>query len=189
VWNWTGRRSKWTINTENRLTVEAFRERFHCGVVSSVLTNDVFETDPFGGIFSSSGALFHGEQSNDFDTTHPQQHEKEATSFISKCTVTREVPCASRHPVTSLDEREHAGSSHVSHGDKERGGSLMKTVNAYPMLSEPSRGWLKYLHRKVNTPDDWDRGGYPSQMWDDKSSPPPFVSPASIFSTPAMRWP
>ena len=35
----------------------------------------------------------------------------------------------------------------------------MKTVNAYPLLSERSRGWLKYLHRKVNTPDDWDRGG------------------------------
>ena len=48
----------------------------------------------------------------------------------------------------------------------------MKTVNAYPMLSERSRGWLKYLHRKVNTPDDWDRGGHPSQMWDDKSTPP-----------------
>jgi len=43
----------------------------------------------------------------------------------------------------------------------------MKTVNAYPMLSERSRGWLKYLHRKVNTPDDWDRGGHPSQMWDE----------------------
>lgn len=37
----------------------------------------------------------------------------------------------------------------------------MKTVNAYPMLAERSRGWLKYLHRKVNTPDDWDRGGLP----------------------------
>jgi haloalkane dehalogenase len=48
----------------------------------------------------------------------------------------------------------------------------MKALNAYPMLSERSRGWLKYLHRKVNTPDDWDRGGHPSQMWDDKSFPP-----------------
>jgi hypothetical protein len=48
----------------------------------------------------------------------------------------------------------------------------MKTANEYPMLSERSRGWLKYLHRKVNTPDDWDRGGHPSPMWDDKSSPP-----------------
>ena len=48
----------------------------------------------------------------------------------------------------------------------------MKTVNDYPMLSERSRGWLKYLHRKVNTPDDWDRGSHPSQMWDDKSTPP-----------------
>jgi hypothetical protein len=72
----------------------------------------------------------------------------------------------------SLDEKEQADFSHVSHEDKERGGSLMTTVNQYPMLSERSRGWLKYLHRKVNTPDDWDRGGHPSQMWDDQSTPP-----------------
>ena len=52
MWNWTGRRSKWTINTENRLTVEAFTKRFHGSVISSVLTNDVFKTDPFGGILA-----------------------------------------------------------------------------------------------------------------------------------------
>src|SRR5215475_9534753 len=52
------------------------------------------------------------------------------------------------------------------------GRSCMNTVNAYPMLSERSRGWLKYLHRKVNTPDDLDRRGHPSEMWDDKSTPP-----------------
>lgn len=48
----------------------------------------------------------------------------------------------------------------------------MQTGNAYPILSERSRGWLKYLYRKASTPDDWDRGGHPSQMWDDKSTPP-----------------
>jgi Linalool dehydratase/isomerase len=42
----------------------------------------------------------------------------------------------------------------------------------YAMLSERSRGWLKYLHRKANTPDNWDREGHPSPMWDGKSSPP-----------------
>src|SRR6266849_9687846 len=77
VWNWTGRRSKWTSNTENRLTVEAFTKRFHGSVIFSVLANDVFKTDPFGGIFGSRGALFHREQTNDVATTHPQQHEKE----------------------------------------------------------------------------------------------------------------
>jgi hypothetical protein len=48
----------------------------------------------------------------------------------------------------------------------------MKTVNGYPMLTERSRGWLKYLHRKATTPDDWGREGHPSPMWDDKSIPP-----------------
>ncbi len=47
----------------------------------------------------------------------------------------------------------------------------MTSITDYPMLSERSRGWLKYLHRKVNTaPDVWDCGGHPSPMWDDKSS-------------------
>ena len=49
---------------------------------------------------------------------------------------------------------------------------MLNTSNDYPMLSERSRGWLKYLHRKATTPDVWDRGGHPSPMWDDKSNPP-----------------
>src|SRR5215472_11529201 len=64
-------------------------------------------------------------KTSDFDTTHPEQHEKEATSFIAKCTVKREVPCVSRHPATTLDEKEQADFPHVSHGDNERGGSCM----------------------------------------------------------------
>jgi Linalool dehydratase/isomerase len=48
----------------------------------------------------------------------------------------------------------------------------MNTSTGYPMLSERARGWLKYLHRKVNTSDAWDREGHPSPMWDDKSIPP-----------------
>jgi hypothetical protein len=48
----------------------------------------------------------------------------------------------------------------------------MYTSTDYPMLSERSRGWLKYLHRKATTPDVWARGGHPSPMWDDKSNPP-----------------
>ena len=53
-----------------------------------------------------------------------------------------------------------------------RGGHGMQAGNGYPMLSERSRGWLKYLHRKANTPDDWGRGGHPSPMWDDRTTPP-----------------
>ncbi len=49
----------------------------------------------------------------------------------------------------------------------------MNTSTDYSMLSERACGWLKYLHRKVNTtPDSWDREGQPSPMWDDKSIPP-----------------
>src|SRR5262249_48722962 len=52
-----------------------------------------------GGIFLLMGLLrTFSTRWSDFDTTHPEQHEKEATSFIAKCTVTREVPCVSRHP-------------------------------------------------------------------------------------------
>jgi hypothetical protein len=50
--------------------------------------------------------------------------------------------------------------------------SELTKQEAYPTLSERSRGWLKYLYRKANTPDNWDRGGHPSGMWDDKSTPP-----------------
>jgi hypothetical protein len=75
----------------------------------------------------------------------------------------------------------------------------MNTLNAYPMLSERSRGWLKYLHRKATTSDDWDRGGHPSEMWDDKSTPPmlcfarfdlidsSFVMALMAETTPAWR--
>jgi hypothetical protein len=39
-------------------------------------------------------------------------------------------------------------------------------------LSERSVGWLRYLDRKVNTPDNWDRDGRPHDHWDDRSDPP-----------------
>ena len=29
----------------------------------------------------------------------------------------------------------------------------------YPMTSDRSRGWLRYLFRKATTPDNWDKGG------------------------------
>jgi len=39
-------------------------------------------------------------------------------------------------------------------------------------LSDRSLGWLRYLHRKAHTPDDWSRDGQPNPHWDDRSDPP-----------------
>ena len=39
-------------------------------------------------------------------------------------------------------------------------------------LDEPSLGWLRYLHRKATTPDDWSRGGQPHPHWDDRTGEP-----------------
>src|SRR5437867_719949 len=39
-------------------------------------------------------------------------------------------------------------------------------------LSDRSLGWLRYLHRKTATPDDWSRTGHPHPHWDDRSDPP-----------------
>ncbi len=40
------------------------------------------------------------------------------------------------------------------------------------VLSDRSLGWLRYLHRKAHTPDDWSRAGRPHAHWDDRSDPP-----------------
>jgi len=39
-------------------------------------------------------------------------------------------------------------------------------------LSQRSLGWLRYLHRKAQTADDWGRAGQPHPHWDDRSDPP-----------------
>lgn len=39
-------------------------------------------------------------------------------------------------------------------------------------LSERSLGWLRYLHRKAHTADNWNRHGRPHPHWDDRSDPP-----------------
>jgi hypothetical protein len=41
-----------------------------------------------------------------------------------------------------------------------------------PRLDARAVGWLRYLHRKATTPDDWDREGRPHPHWDDVSDPP-----------------
>ena len=39
-------------------------------------------------------------------------------------------------------------------------------------LDDRALGWLRYLHRKATTPDDWDRGGRPHPHWDNTTGPP-----------------
>ncbi len=39
-------------------------------------------------------------------------------------------------------------------------------------LSDRDIGWLRYLHRKATTPDNWDRDGHPHDHWDTLSDPP-----------------
>jgi hypothetical protein len=48
----------------------------------------------------------------------------------------------------------------------------MTTTDAN-VLSDRSVGWLRYLHRKANTPDDWTKGGPgPHPHWDNRTGPP-----------------
>ena len=47
-----------------------------------------------------------------------------------------------------------------------------ETHTGLPALSDRSHGWLRYLRRKVATPDDWTRQGRPHPHWDDRSDPP-----------------
>jgi len=39
-------------------------------------------------------------------------------------------------------------------------------------LDDRSLGWLRYLHRKATTPDDWSRDGQPHPHWDDRTGHP-----------------
>ena len=40
------------------------------------------------------------------------------------------------------------------------------------MLDERSLGWLRYLHRKATTPDNWSQAGQPHPHWDNSTGPP-----------------
>ena len=48
----------------------------------------------------------------------------------------------------------------------------MVTAGARSELSDRSLGWLRHVHRKATTPDDWSRAGRPHPHWDDRSDPP-----------------
>ncbi|WP_051341378.1 hypothetical protein [Pseudonocardia spinosispora] len=40
------------------------------------------------------------------------------------------------------------------------------------VLGDRALGWLRFLHRKATTPDDWSSAGRPARWWDDRSTPP-----------------
>ena len=50
--------------------------------------------------------------------------------------------------------------------------SVTTPIQNYPTLSDRSRGWLRYLHRKATTPDNWDKDGQPHPHWDAKTCEP-----------------
>ena len=41
-----------------------------------------------------------------------------------------------------------------------------------PALDDRSLGWLRYLHRKSTTPDNWDKDGQPHPHWDATTGEP-----------------
>jgi hypothetical protein len=41
-----------------------------------------------------------------------------------------------------------------------------------PALDDRSLGWLRYLHRKATTADNWDRDGKPHPHWDETTGEP-----------------
>ena len=49
---------------------------------------------------------------------------------------------------------------------------MSEPVAEYPAISARCRGWLRYLHRKATTPDDWSKQGRPHPHWDAISNEP-----------------
>ena len=49
---------------------------------------------------------------------------------------------------------------------------VLATNKDYPKLSARSLGWLRYLHRKTHTPDNWDKDGQPHEHWDNRTGEP-----------------
>ena len=49
--------------------------------------------------------------------------------------------------------------------------------NGLPRLSPRAAGWLRHLHRKATTSDDWSEDGQPLGWWDQSSTPPMFAFP------------
>ena len=49
---------------------------------------------------------------------------------------------------------------------------MTATAPGYPATSDRCRGWLRYLHRKATTPDNWDKNGCPHAHWDGVTGEP-----------------
>lgn len=49
---------------------------------------------------------------------------------------------------------------------------LPKLRNAHPSLGTRAVGWLRHIHRKATTTDDWSEDGAPHEWWDQKSQEP-----------------
>ena len=59
---------------------------------------------------------------------------------------------------------------------------MATVVRGYPATSDHCRGWLRYLHRKATTPDDWDKSGKPHDHWDNITGKP------TSSGNPATPW-
>ena len=49
---------------------------------------------------------------------------------------------------------------------------MATVVRGYSATSDRCRGWLRYLHRKATTPDDWDKNRQPHAHWDNITNEP-----------------
>ena len=55
----------------------------------------------------------------------------------------------------------------------ERGSEVITVpIGELTALDDRSLGWLRYLHRKATTADDWDREGHPHPHWDNITGAP-----------------
>eukprot|EP01045_Picozoa_sp_COSAG04_P049217 COSAG04_NODE_19293_length_419_cov_1.775000_1_plen_70_part_01 len=48
---------------------------------------------------------------------------------------------------------------------------MLPAYEAAGGLNTRAQGWLKHLHRKATTPDDWSKDGVPHPWWDRYSGP------------------
>jgi len=65
------------------------------------------------------------------------------------------------------------GDGSIRHRLLEEGPEVVTVPLSEPAaLDDRSLGWLRYLHRKATTADDWDRGGRPHPHWDNVTGAP-----------------
>jgi len=65
------------------------------------------------------------------------------------------------------------GDGTIRHGLLKEASEVVTVPLSEPAaLDDRSLGWLRYLHRKATTADDWDRGGHPHPHWDNITGAP-----------------